>query len=294
MGILTLIRNKDLVIDDDFIYYSDNHKQDIPIGYIANDNLLLINGDADVSHRSIHINDDIGKDKHITISFRCLARFFNKGKDPSKKEIINALESVGVIDYTEDNTKKSTKCPGFGYVRTWGDNWHRSASVLFIVNEELYILMGVDDDQYFGCSFATEVGKPITNLQLAYKMLMPKHIREVSPKNIMRQGEWFFVKLDGKPIDYVGAEKINYNCSDIEIQHVLRSRNDGPTSNNHVVMAKKLWFINDSFNINNGNKIPVFHNPCVYHNQHPELNIIGYWWPIENTAIQSFSEEGVD
>jgi hypothetical protein len=293
MGILTVIRNEALVIDGDFIYYSKNHEKDVPLGYIAADDLLLINGDND--SRGVYIDTvDIGEDKYITISFRCLARFFNKGKDPSKQEIIDALESVDIIDYTEDDQKQASKSPGFGYVRTWGNNWHRSASVLFIVDPNLYILMGVDDDQYFGCSFAAEDGKPVTNLQSAYKMLMPKHIRETPADKINRQGEWFFVKLDGEPNNYVGAEKVIYNCSNVGIQHILKSRNNGPTSNHHVVMSEELWFVNDTFKINGGNKVPVFYRPSIYHNQHPELNMEGYWWPIENTAIQSFSEEGVD
>ncbi len=40
--------------------------------------------------------------------------------------------------------------------------------------------------------------------------------------------------------------------------------------------------------------MPIFKDAEISHNEHPDLLLKGYWWPIENTAILSFSEEGVD
>lgn len=290
MRILALIKDYSLRIEDNILFTKTN----TPVAIVLEDrDLILLNGDDGGYLGWIDDYLDL-YEKQITVSFRCLGRFFTDGKTPTDTEMIDALNCVVIKDFTSDSIIRQKKSPGAGYVHTYGDEWHRSASVLF-ENQltGLYILMGVDDDQYFGCSFAMEeaIAQSISE---AYKALMPEHIRDTLPEYISRQGEWFFVKLDGKPEDYDGAEKIHFNNDHIEQQYVLKSRNDSPVSNTHVVECRELWLINDSYGINNGNKIPIFKNPTVYHNQHPELSMEGFCWPVENTAIKSYSEEGVD
>jgi hypothetical protein len=297
MGIFNVINHNNLIIDDSFLYHSKKNTNEIPCGYIVDDSLVLLNGDSGI--KNVFVDSEYKEDaKFITISFKCLARFFNDGKEPNKADMIKAIGSVDVIDSTEDESVTQALWPGFGFVKLWGNNWHRSASILFqsIEHPNEYILMGVDEDQYFGCMFNidNENVELVDSLELAYKMLMPKHIRETPSSNIRRQGEWFFIKLDGDVNAYVGAEKTPFNCREIKLQHILKGKNDSLESNLHVVMTQELWFVNDTFKINSGNKIPVFYNAYVYHNQHQELELDGFWWPIENTAIQSFSEEGVD
>jgi hypothetical protein len=54
--------------------------------------------------------------------------------------------------------------------------------------------------------------------------------------------------------------------------------------------------VNDTFGINGGKPIPIFGRAEVMHNEHLPLSIPvnSWWWPIENTALRSFSEQGVD
>jgi hypothetical protein len=156
--------------------------------------------------------------------------------------------------------------------------------------------MGVDDDQYFGCELPED--KIITSIEEAYTALIPKHIRHVDPSDLKRQGEWFFVQLDGEPTDYVGCTKHQINTADVDLQYVLRSRNDSPQSNTHVVICYQQFYytVNDTFGINGGKPIPIFGQAEVMHNEHLPLRIPvnSWWWPIENTALRSFSEQGVD
>jgi len=294
MKLISLLAECDGTLKDNLIV----DKKGIPVAFITqNESLIIVNGD---DGDQIFADDFLQEgEEAITISFRCLGRFFTKGATPTKQQMIDALESVDIMDYTTDSRITQTKCPGEGYVRLYADNWHRSASVLFRYEhldyaDSLYILMGVDDDQYFGCSFEMDQKLPKTIVG-AYKALMPKHIRETPSENIRRQGEWFFIKLDGVPADYVGAEKTPYNNEEVAQQYILRSRNDSPESNNHVISAQRgIWLLNDTFKLNGGNKIPVFVDSEIDHNEHQTLHLSGSWWPVENTAIQSFSEMGVD
>lgn len=296
MGIVSLISENDLILENNCLYSNVFNGKEL-VGYVFDNDFVLVNGD---DGNNLYDDGDI---KSATISFKCLARFFNGGKDPSEKDIIEALGSITIVDYEGEDTKVQKTCPGLGYVKVHSydlhstTEWHKSPTILFKIFYDLdiiypYILMGVDDDQYFGCLI--DASKEIKTIKDAKLELMPKHIRDTSPSKIERQGEWFFVKLDGEPNDYQGAQKVNYNCGNVSQQYCLRGRNDSEESNTHVALVDELWFVNDTYNINKGEKIPVLKDPEISHNQHPDLNLDGYWWPIENTAIQSYSEEGVD
>lgn len=255
-----------------------------------------------------------------TISFKCLGRFFNNGNEPTIKLMKEIASKIAVIYITAEaySSNPKDKKPGPGYV--WLTNsrqWHRSPIVLFVVPDTLknrlpdnldihenylYILMGVDDDQYFGTLFQSPI--LIENQDQAFDALKPLHIRKVAPENIRRQGEWFFIRIEDNPMTFEGAEHIpRINNADHGNYHhyPLRSRNDNPESNTHLVLCQDLYFVDDTFDINDGKKIPIFGDNgdvCVNHNEHPELNLLCdnkyWWWAIENTALLSYSEMGVD
>ncbi len=252
MGIARVISENNLTLEDGVLYskYYGGNTRSIE-GFIFDDDFILSNGD---DGGGIYIDK---KTKHATISFRCLARFFNHGNDPSEKDIVYALQSISVVCYEGEEEKRQKTSPGYGYVKVYdygnGAVWHKSPTILFKIDEESniyddcanpYILMGVDDNQYFGCLI--NPSKQIKSIKEAKLELMPKHIRGTSHTKIQRQGEWFFVKLDGVPNDYEGAEKVNFNHDDKHIQHLLRGKNDHPDSNTHVVECHELWFVEDT------------------------------------------------
>lgn len=262
----------------------------------------------------------LGGESDGTISFRCLGRFFNDGKEADQDLLNKIASNIEVVYITKDDWKSGAKNnkPGPGYV--WlptHKQWHRSASVLFYVtpylrmllpdhiselDDLLYILMGVDDDQYFGTLFPSKT--TVNDQDEAYSALKPEHIRKVDPENICRQGEWFFIRIEDDPMTLEGGELIppikNDHHADCH-SFPLRSRNDSPESNTHVVTCENIYFVDDTFNINGGKKIPIFgdHNDIqITHNQHEALYIVSknkyYWWAVENTALLSYSEMGVD
>ena len=275
-------------------------------------NIILSNGDDETW--------GLGGESDGTISFKCIGRFFNNGKEADFHLFNKIVSNISVVYATKDDYKGGgkNKKPGPGYV--WlplARQWHRSATVLFYVTpplrsmlpegigdiaDHLYILMGVDEDQYFGTLFPSK--DLITNQEEAYNALKPEHIRKVDPDNICRQGEWFFIRIEDNPMTFEGAELIppikNDHHADCH-SFPLRSRNDSPESNTHVVTCENIYFVDDTFNINGGKKIPIFgdHNDIqITHNQHEALYIVSknkyYWWAVENTALLSYSEMGVD
>ena len=268
----------------------------VPIAYLAGDDLVLVNGD---DGGAVIPSDEYGSDGFslLTISFRCLARFLGAEREPTKDDIVTALKGCRVAEFHPEEriSGPKTKKPGPGFVFIGRNTWHRSPNVLLtltIGDVRKYIIMGVDEDQYFGC----QLSEPVFTIENAYTSLMPAHIRKTPKENIRRQGEWFFIKLDGKIEDYAGVKKLTVNnlYQDDIVIHYLRGRNDDESSNTHVVACNVMYEIADSLNINGGKPIPLFVDGTVNHNQHNDLYLSGYWWAIENTAVQSYSEEGVD
>lgn len=268
----------------------------IPIAYLAGDDLVLVNGDDGGAAIDTEEYQSDGFSL-LTISFRCLARFLGVERTPTKDDIVTALKGCRVAEFHPEERKSGPKGkkPGPGFVYIGRNTWHRSPNVLLtltIGDVRKYIIMGVDEDQYFGC----QLSEPVFSIEDAYKSLMPVHIRNTPKENIRRQGEWFFIKLDGKIEDYAGVKKltVNNNYHNDEVLHYLRGRNDNELSNTHIVSCNVMYEIADSLNINDGKPIPLFVNGRVNHNQHDDLFLNGHWWAIENTALQSYSEDGVD
>jgi len=269
----------------------------IPIAYLAGDDLVLVNGD-DGEPAIVADEYDAEGFSLLTISFRCLARFLGTEGEPDKDAIVTALKGCRVAEFHPEERKSGPKGkkPGPGFVFIGRNTWHRSPNVLLtltIGDMRKYIIMGVDEDQYFGC----QLSEPVFTIEDAYTSLMPAHIRKTPKQNIRRQGEWFFVKLvDGKIDDYVGVKKLTVNnmYHDDLLLHYLRGRNDNESSNTHVVSCDIMYEIADGLNINDGKPIPLFVDGTVKHNQHDDLYLDGLWWAIENTAVQSYSEAGVD
>jgi hypothetical protein len=221
-----------------------------------------------------------------SISFRCFERFEGPIQNVDF-EIIEAHEEK--ISYRK---KSKSPGPGFVWIKTAYDRggyWHRSPEVLirFKGKRTYDVLFGVDDDQYFGC----ELPELCDSIESAKTCLIPKHIRNTEYD---RQGEWFIVKSAFTPQE-LGYESIRINYNGEMFVMPLMGRNRTNESNDHVLTAKEICWVDDSLNINEGRPILMFSDFGLDHEQHPTISYKEDWYfALENRAIRSFSEEGVD
>ena len=159
-----------------------------------------------------------------TISFECLTRFFVKTDDaPDCNKLVEVVKRLGkgtieVVDYTPSTTIEFTtsekqqqkvyntyltkikegkvvknkvsplKPPERGFVAVC-QSWHRTSSVLlYCYKENFTILMGVDEDSYFGCQL---IDNPKT-ISDAYLSLIPKALQKHSERILL-----LFAKVNG-------------------------------------------------------------------------------------------------
>jgi len=257
-----------------------------------------------------------GLDDEPTISFRCLARFFVKNNrnrsEPSDKRMIDAavdtLQNGTIYDYSNDEIKELTKTqvnriksagkgdvrpsglanaakvrpPQAGFVLIGGVNaprWHRSGSFL-IRHKGMSILLGVDNDAYFGC----ELRDNVETLKEAFTSLTPARLRG---KNCPRQGEWYAEPIASKDVpDITDAIAIVVNgcgCHDIGLALAI----EAPNSSLHIVSGAKVYVTSEGL---------FAKNPIVHHNneEHDDMILQGWFRFERNTAKRSFSEHGVD
>lgn len=256
-------------------FFFDKTKSKFPCaGFI--DGILFLNGDEDSSHDLTWEDDEVP-----TLSFRCLSRTMAGVDEPNYNYInylIEEAQRLEILDRTDDVRKVQRECPGYGFTKlAWG--WHKPASVLVRFFETRY-LFGIDDNQYFG----VELSSCPQTVDEAYEDLIPNYIRNVKS---VRQGEWFFVKTE-EPSYYGNAVKSGSR------ETVLKGRNDKPTSNPHKITCKEWWTVKDSLRINDGKPLNLFKNPYITHPEHNSLELKGWYFAIENTALASYSEMGVD
>lgn len=233
------------------------------IGFIKNDTMWL---DADQGW-------DLQHENIISISFRCLARF-------------DAINKFDIIDYIPESRKMQKKSPGLGYVKLYPNGnasvWHRSPTVV-LRHKKYDVLMGVDDDQYFGC----ELPERCNTVKEAQDSLVPKGIRNVQYK---RQGEWFIVGSEYTP-EQMGYTPISTrNC----MIFPLLGRNRTNESNDHMLGTYQYCWVKDDFKMNGGKDILMAYDMSLEHDQHPDVCSAGWVFFLENRAVRSFSEAGVD
>lgn len=219
----------------------------------------------------------------VRFSFNCVGELVGKGY------LDDLFKTLDVIDYTADEYKKLTVRdkgyarkmkyellkPPVGFNLTWGrDNepvWHKPSTILLYDSEtKKTYLLGVDEDQYFGCELA---GKPKT-VEDALVDLQPKEVRG---KVFNRQGEWFFVYPDEEEISKLEKLPV-YEEVSFHLPY-------GEGQNPHAIEASEMCIINGKV---------FLKNPYVSHDQHAELGINGWVKFYENTAKRSVSVDGVD
>lgn len=259
---------------------------------------VLINGDEFVP---VSLSIEMRK-SNPTTSFECLAQFYNsKRTSDTAKLVIKKLSSgeLRVIDFDSDQTipltkkeRATLKSKGVGYLlepdrgfSVVGHHWHRSGSVLFHDTEkDWYILTGQDEGTFFG----VQLCKPAKTVSKAMEDLVPD---EAKNKSYSRQGEWFITSVDKKEVP-------NFeNCAMMfEIPHRAHSSystapdislpRETDDSNKHYIHTY------DGRVGKNG--VVYALDPTLEHDQHEAITRGGWCAFYKNTAVRSFSQEGVD
>lgn len=237
------------------------------------------------------------------ISFRCLARFFYNdkmgtlaGERRYSREVAKLLVdgTLKIKDFTPSETIKAVKengkyippSSGFTLAQSYPGgprHWHRSGSVLIrdMRKGGRSYIFGQDEGTYFGC----ELPKHPRNVTEAYEVLMPK---EAIGTEFLRQGEWFAVPVDKKDVPEISSDVLSATS-------VVLPR-ESKDSNVHELGT------DDADNIRvdlKTRRIYVVGYWELLHDEHLDLstpsNKHNQWYTFyENTAIRSFSEEGVD
>lgn len=253
---------------------------------IQTDQHFLINADEDVLNLTTH---PLLKDQP-TFSFNCLAQFYNQKLFPTLNKLVSGEISLVDFDcsesknFTKDELKQLKKDknevkknpPGLGFSMT-GLNWHKSGSVLLYDSKiDKSILLGQDEGTYFGCEL---VDNP-KSVKQAFQSLIPK---EVGKKKFIRQGEWFFINVDKKDVPKLTDCCLSGSYYTGGIHLPLESED----SNKHEISDCSELRVDCS------GRVFVL-NPTISHNQHEDLTMNGWCRFYKNTALRSFSEEGVD
>ncbi len=256
--------------------------------------LLIFNGDEE-------FNEDIDTEytlrnlklESLTISFECLKMFYNRA---TTHDICSWLqnEQLKIVDYTPDDSipfsKEESKVynkwvekkaktlpltPPLGYSRLLGlREWHRAATVLlYDADDDFSILMGQDEDTYFGCHLKDNPKTVVS----AFKSLQPEAVRKCK-KTVYRQGEWFAVPIE--------EPKLTDRVAVISGQAVLPRNSEEEAE--HIVVAPEICVLKD------GTVCALDASVCHSNNDHADLNTPGWVAYHCNTAVRSFTVEGVD
>jgi hypothetical protein len=262
---------------------------------------LLVNADTDGKQAPLNVLTSVfvEKDAMPAVSFVCLGRFFDVGP----REVANMLikGEIKVLDFVPAETRAATRtetaqwrratkpaigakkqeplpkppAPGFVQIQN-GNTWHRTDTVLLASGDRTFLL-GMDDSQYFGC----EVPGTPKNIISALRALQPPVVRKAVSWD--RQGEWFIVPVVADQVPDITEcnatfENLTLYRDDPEsAKHVIAvgDADDGRIGPDGTVYAKDFALSHSS-------------------GDHPEINKRGWHSFHRNTAISSFSVQGVD
>ncbi len=277
----------------------------------------LINGDdgGDFGHESSYYAGPIISPDQPTMSFACLGLFWGVSPDKSADHAQHALceNKVELIDYTADQNVSFTDAEmrkyvkhnpeghrdkvhtavqkaglykmGFTAVYCYEEKvmarWHSPGYCLVRIPGKKYVLLGVDDDQYFGVTLPA----PATTVKEALKLLVPEEIRG---KKHWRQGEWFLTRVNERDLPSVAECLVTDDGDDFgrHMSFILPrlTADDNP----HKVHCFGGWRIGTDGSV-------YMENPEIHHDQHEYLSPpYGWYRAWRNTALESFSVDGVD
>lgn len=242
---------------------------------------ILANGDEDGELHPINgytcITCTSGQSDPPTISFNCLGQFY-KGKTLATiKRIVNG--EIVVLDFTADsfiksNSRKNQPEPGYTYIEM-KQGWHRAGTVLlYDKKNKLHILLGQDEDTYFG----VELPEPAKTIKAAYEILTPD---EVKGKSFHRQGEWFIIPVKESEVPKLPESLLLFD-GDAPVHLPLEDE-----------MSNKHFIYSIDGRVGKNGQVYAY-NPDLRHDQHKTITLRGWYTFYKNTAVRSYSQEGVD
>lgn len=273
--------------------------------------LIAINGDEEFD---IGFVTAMAEFEMPVLSFACLAQFFPGKSGKLRYETLYqrlASNQLRIVDYTPDERKELTatqrniyakvkrrkyhgsadfesqllqelKQPALGFTlidaRSNKDvHWHRASTVLLFddVKKQTF-LMGQDEDTYFGC----QLPKYAESIDDAYHVLTPKEV--IGKKGVKRQGEWFMLPVDKKKVPEEADCVLSFDSGDEDVSLPLQ-KSDG---NRHYISTCVGRVSKDG--------TVYAENASLYHDEHEEVCVNGWCTFHRNTAVRSFSQEGVD
>lgn len=247
----------------------------------------------------------VGKDMGAMLSFTCLGRFFVKAGSKVSPAHQAATHFVSgrclLVDLTPDTQisidkatqtklradgklQKTLPRPQAGFTLLSRGiferefYWHRSGSCLVFDTElKRSYLLGQDESTYFGVELADNPKTVVA----AFTSLIPKAARGTK---YLRQGEWFLVPC--KETDVPAAKDCAVQFNDPTYEDSIILPLETPDSNPHKVGCSAGRVGPDA--------VLYLRDACLEHSQHETLDATGWHAVYKNTALRSFSEEGVD
>lgn len=271
--------------------------------------LIAISGDEEID---IGFAATMAKFELPVLSLACLTQFLLGKSGDFRYEILYkriASKQLRILDYTPDERKELTPCqkkiyakvkrrkfygsvnfhsqllqelkqPALGFTLITGKDfhWHRASTVLIWDNDNKQtILMGQDEDTYFGC----QLPKYAKCIEDAYYVLTPKEV--IGKKGVKRQGEWFMLPIDKKKVPDESDCVLFFDISSDSDVSLPLQKDD---VNRHCI------FTSDGRVGKDGTVYALDVSLC--HDEHEEICMKGWCTFHRNTALRSFSQEGMD
>lgn len=202
------------------------------------------------------------------------------------------LEGIEILDFREDHYRTVKYIDGEGKEREREE--HILGATLFTYDDK-YFLAGVDDglkkrNFWRGEGFfIVELPRPCTSIGIAYDVLKPDEVREAEEagREVKRQGEFFFVEVDGdlrlikKAHGPVIGDGRNCNLATNELFVEYDDRGNPISGNPHRVLEAKEFL---------GGYI--FARGGVKHPQHKTVTLKKWNRVFKSLAVRSISASG--
>jgi hypothetical protein len=261
-------------------------QEDGPLAYRSLDGRLLINGDDEPwdEYRDDVVQDLQNYENANTTSFKCLEEAgisidgditvvdsqtdFSQNILKKDKRFANAEKNVpkgATLTVQRNFNKKTGKYTGAIHTK----RIHRAGAVLLKFDGKTFIA-SMDERNYY----VIECSKPAKSLAAAFNTLKPAKVRrweKANKEEAKRQGEWYFIPAPKVKID---KEK---GFSRVALP--MKSDDSNAHVADRIQEIRKKQYVSGS----------------IYHDDHDAVNLFDYVHEaIENTALNSWSIEGVD
>lgn len=225
--------------------------------------------------------------------------FFHK--KPSKKTCNNCEMEEIMTDKL--SLKKELKCKGHKTLIKKNLEKRHFIGAMLIINDKKKFLFDIDRNElkhYRMNPFFCEVNENANTIKEAYESLIPDDVKEAEKKGkkVIRQGEWFFIpvkdpitkkewiraenKKDANRIKilekWMGEVKVNKGTGVLKRNGRLSAGNNRPNEVKRLLEIKGGKFVTGEVEHMGG--------------EHEPIKLKGWYKPIPNTAVKSFTITG--